>query len=47
MTNVLDNTPNQPSKLRARNEIEVNDYTHGTYNANSEIKFKTTILKSI
>ena len=41
-----DNTPNQPSKFRARNWIEVNDESRGVYNVNSQIKFKTTMLKS-
>ena len=47
ITNVLDDTSNQPSKLRARNWVEINDYTCGAYNTNSQIKFKTTTLKSI
>ena len=41
-----DNTPNQPSKFRTRNWIEINDESRGTYNVNSQIKFKTTMLKS-
>ena len=41
-----DNTPNQPSKFRTRNWIEINDESRGTYNGNSQIKFKTTMLKS-
>ena len=44
--NLLDNTSNQPSKFRAKNWIEINDESRGTYNANSQIKFKTTMLKS-
>ena len=42
---MLDNTPNQPSKFRSKNRIEVNDDARGTYNTNSQIKFKTSMLK--
>ena len=41
-----DNTLNQPSKFRTRNWIEINDESRGAYNDNSQIKFKTTMLKS-
>ena len=41
-----DNTLNQPSKFRTRNWIEINDESRGTYNVNSQIKFKTTMVKS-
>ena len=41
-----DNTINQPSKFRTRNWIGINDESRGVYNVNSQIKFKTTILKS-
>ena len=41
-----DNTLNQPSKFRTRNWVEINDESRGTYNVNSQIKFKTTMLKS-
>ena len=41
-----DNTLNQPSKFRTRNRIEINDESRGTYNVNSQIKFKTAMLKS-
>ena len=41
-----DNTPNQPSKFRTRNWIEINDESRGAYNVNSQIKLKTTMLKS-
>ena len=45
-TNLLVNTPNEPSKLRKKNQVETNDDLRATYNANSQIKFKTTTLKS-
>ena len=41
-----DNTLNQPSKFRTRSWIEINDESRGAYNVNSQIKFKTTMLKS-
>ena len=44
--NLLDNTPNQPSKFRTKNHVEINDDSQGTYDTNSQIKFKTSILKS-
>ena len=47
IANLIDgNTPNQPSKFRTRNWIEINDESKGKYNINSQIKFKTTMLKS-
>ena len=41
-----DDTSNQPSKLRTKNWAEINDESRGVYNVNSQIKFKTTMLKS-
>ena len=41
-----DNTLNQPSKSRTRIWIEINDESRGVYNVNSQVKFKTTMLKS-
>ena len=41
-----DDTSNQPSKFRTRSWIEINDESRGAYNVNSQIKFKTTMLKS-
>ena len=38
--------PNQPSKFRTKNWIEIKDEPRVTYNVNSQIKFKTTMLKS-
>ena len=46
IVNLLDDTPNQPSKFRTKNWAEINDDSRGTYNTNSQIKFKTTMLKS-
>ena len=41
----MENTPDQQSKLKTKNWVEINDDSHGTYNAISLIKFKTTMLK--
>ena len=46
IVNLIDDTPNQPSKFRTRNWVEINGESRGAYNVNSQIKFKTTILKS-
>ena len=47
ISNLLDDTKsNQPSKFRTGNWAEINDESRGTYNVNSQIKFKTTMLKS-
>ena len=46
MINLLDNTPNQPTKFRTKNWVETNDDSGGTYDSNSQIKFKTSILRS-
>ena len=50
IANLLDNevaitASNQPSKLRTRNWVEINDKSRGTYTSNN-IKFKTTMLRS-
>ena len=44
--NLLENAPNQASEFRTKNWVEINDESRGTYNVNSQIKFKTLILKS-
>ena len=46
IANLIDDTSNQPSKFRTRNWVEINDESRGTYNVGSQIKFKTTMLKS-
>ena len=42
-----DDVSNQPSKFRTRNCVEINDESRGAYDLNSQVKFKTTMLKSI
>ena len=47
IANLIDDASNQPSKFRTKNWVERNVESRGTYNVNSQIKFKTTMLKSI
>ena len=44
--NLLDNILNQPNKFRTKNWAEINDDARRTYNTNSQIKFKSSTLKS-
>ena len=44
--NLIDDASNQPSKVRTKYWVKINDESRGTYNVNSQIKFKTTMLKS-
>ena len=43
---LLDNTPNQPSKFRTKNCVEINNESKESYSTRSDIKFKTTMLRS-
>ena len=44
--NLLDNTPNQPTKFRTRNWVKIYDDPCGIYKTTSESKFKTIMFKS-
>ena len=44
--NLLDNTPNQPTKFRTKNLVRMNDGSCGVYNAGCQIEFKTSMLRS-
>ena len=44
--NLIDDVSNQPSKSRTKKWVEIIDESRGTYNVNSQIKLKTTMLKS-
>ena len=45
--NLIDDALNQPSKFKTKKKwFEINHESRGTYNVNSKIKFKTTMLKS-
>ena len=46
IANLLDNTLNQPSKFRKKNWVEINDESKESYGTDSDIKFKTTMLRS-
>ena len=43
---MIDDASNQPSKFKTQNWFEISDDSRGTYNINSHIKIKTTVLKS-
>ena len=43
MINLLENTPNQPSKFRTKNWININDDLRRMYNTNDQIIFKTAM----
>ena len=38
--NLLDNIPNQPSKSKTKNWVEMNDKLRGTYDKDNEIRIK-------
>ena len=44
--NLLENTSNKPTKFRTENCVRINDDSRRTYNTNSQIKFKTSTLRS-
>ena len=44
--NLLENTPNQPTKFTTKNWVETNDASRGTYKTSYQIKFKTSMLRS-
>ena len=44
--NLLDNTSNQLSKFRTKKWIDINDQSSRVYNTNTDIRLKTTMLKS-
>ena len=43
---MLDNTLSQQSTFKIKNWLEVTDDSQGTDNTNSQMKFKTSMLKS-
>ena len=43
---MLDNTSIQPGKFRTKNWVEIHDDSRGMYNTDSQIKFKTSMLRS-
>ena len=43
---MIDGASNETSKFRTKNWVEINDESRGIYNLNSQIKFKSTMLRS-
>ena len=43
---LLNNTTDQPSKIRRKKKVELNDDLRESYKVNSQIKLKTKMLKS-
>ena len=46
IAHLIDDASNQPSNFWKKNWVEITDESRGTYNVNSQIKFKTAMLKS-
>ena len=46
MINLLDNTQNKPSIIQRKSWFEINDDACRMYSTNSQIKLRTTLLKS-
>ena len=46
IANLIDcDASSEPGKFRTKNWVQTNDESRGTYNVNSQIKFKTAMLK--
>ena len=43
---MLENASNQPSKIRTKNLIEIDDDIRGVCSPNKQIRFKTAMLRS-
>ena len=46
IANLIDDASNQPAKFRAKDWVKINGEPRRIYSVNSQIKFKTTMLKS-
>ena len=46
IANLINDASNHSSKVKTKNWVETKDESRGTYNVNSQIKFKPTMLKS-
>ena len=42
--NLLDSTPNQPSKFGTKNWVKINDESQGQYDKDNQVRFKTLML---
>ena len=43
---MIDKTPNQPSKFKTKNWVEINDGSYRVCSTGSQIKFKTLMIRS-
>ena len=43
---LLDSAPNEPTKFKTKNWVEINDESRGTHNEVNQIRFKTSMLRS-
>ena len=41
--NLLDDTPNQPSKFKTRNWVEINDESRVTYNEDNKLRLNASM----
>ena len=46
LINLIDNTPNQPTKFKTTNWVEIIDDSDGPYKTNNQIKFESSMLRS-
>ena len=46
IVNLLDNTPNPPSKFKTKKCVKINDESQGTYNKDNQIKLTSSMLRS-
>ena len=44
--NLLDYTPNQPSKFKTKKTVQITDESRRRYNEDKQIRFKTSMLRS-
>ena len=45
IVNLLDNTPNQPSKFKTKNLVEKSDELRANHSKDNQIRFKISILR--
>ena len=43
---MLENKPNQATKFRTKNWVEINDESQRKYNKDNQIRFTTSLLRS-
>ena len=47
IVNLLNDESSKPSKFRTKNWVEINDDVRGVYCPNKQIRFKTSMLRSV